>query len=169
MKYLLFIILLLFSIGTGCTNTRKATTKDKGPIIADLTLKNYNEQDTPLHDFLGKPLVLNSWASWCSFCKKELPDFAQVQEIFLNEVIFIAINRGESKKVAKQYSDNLGVSNRMIMLLDPSDSFYQALGGFAMPETIFVNKDGTINFYKRGIMSFQEAKNKTIELIAANQ
>ncbi len=119
------------------------------------------------NDLIGTPLVVNSWAAWCPFCKKELPDFARVQDEFGEDVIFVAINRGESREVAQAYSDDLGVTGRMMMLLDPDDSFYTSIGGFSMPETILVDRKGFITTHRRGLMSLEETRERVSNLINA--
>lgn len=139
-----------------------------GDFRGNLSLVDYNGvvQDTP--NFGGVPMVINSWASWCSFCKEELPAFAQVQkEITRDNVLFIAINRRESRDIAKKYSDDLGITNDLVLLLDASDSFYKAIGGFAMPETIFVDKDGSVVFHKRGHMTVEEIRREAYKIISS--
>lgn len=138
------------------------TTTERAP---DFNLQDYNGKTVSLADFAGKPVVINSWAAWCLFCGKELVDFTAAQKEFGDKVVIIAIDRAESREVAKKYSDELGVTNNLIFLLDPSDSFYQSIGGFSMPETIFVDKDGFIREHKRGPMNFQEIKQKIQKLI----
>jgi len=132
------------------------------PIIE---LKDYAGNIISTADFAGKPLVLNAWASWCPFCVNELPDLAAVQEEFGDQVVIIAIDRVETKKVAQSYSDDLGLTDKLIFLLDPGDAFYQAIGGFSMPETLFVNADGTINFHKRGPMAKDEIRQRVQALL----
>lgn len=134
--------------------------------IFDLTLENYDGKAIKLADFRGKSLVVNSWAAWCSFCRKELVDFAALQKEFGDKVVIIAIDRAESREVAKKYSDELGVTSDLIFLLDPSDSFYKSIGGFSMPETIFVDKNGKIVDHKRGPMNIREIKQKIQKLIS---
>lgn len=131
----------------------------------DFSLQDYNGKAVKLADFAGKPLVLNSWAAWCTFCRKELPDFAEVQKEFGDQVIIIAINRQESFETAKRYSDELGVTGDLIFLLDPADSFYQSIGGFSMPETIFVDAEGNIKIHKRGVMDIEEIRQKVNEIL----
>lgn len=126
----------------------------------NFALADYSGKTVRLMDFHGKPVVLNSWAAWCPFCRKELPDFAAVEKEFAGQVTIIAIDRAESLETAKRYSDDLGVTNDLIFLLDPRDSFYRSLGGFTMPETIFVDKDGFIRFHKRGPMDREEMREK---------
>lgn len=129
-------------------------------------LQDYNGKTVSISDFAGKPLVINSWAAWCPFCKKELVDFALAQEEFGDKVVIIAVDRSETGEVAKKYTDELGVSDKMVFLLDPSDSFYQSIGGFAMPETIFVDEKGNIVLHKRGPMDLNEIRQRINNLIA---
>lgn len=133
---------------------------DKAP---DFHLQDYNGKTVNLADFAGKPLVINSWASWCPFCVQELPDFAAAQKEFGNKVTIIAINRAESPAVAKGYTDQQGTTHKLIFLLDASDSFYQSIGGFSMPETIFVTADGSIVAHKRGPMNLDEMRSRVKE------
>lgn len=137
--------------------------------LPELSLKDYDGKIVLLSSLVGKPLVLNSWAAWCPFCRKELVDFAEVQKEFGEQVTIVAIDRAESLEVAKKFSDEAGVSDDLLFLLDPADSFYQTIGGFAMPETIFVASDGSIRKHKRGPLSKdeirQEIQNILVELI----
>jgi len=102
--------------------------------------------------------VINSWAPWCPFCIDELPDFTTLQGEFGDQIIVIAVNRKESLSVSKKFSDELGVTNNMTFLLDPKDSFYQSIGGFSMPETLLVDREGNIRIHKRGPMPLSEMR-----------
>lgn len=133
--------------------------------VLESSFENYDGKTITLSNFRGKPLVINSWAAWCPFCRKELVDFATAQKEFGDKVVIIAIDRAESKVVAKKYSDELGVTDDLVFLLDPADSFYQSIGGFSMPETIFISKDGMIKFHKRGPMGLEEIRQKTKEVL----
>lgn len=128
--------------------------------LPEFSLQNYEGQTITPASFAGRPLVINSWAAWCPFCREELRDFAKVKKEFGDKLEIVAIDRAESLTVAKKYSDELGVTNDFVFLLDPGDSFYQSLGGFSMPETIFVDKNGNIVFHKRGPMKLEEIRRR---------
>src|SRR3989344_5134355 len=162
-------ILIVGGVGWLAISSRNAseestrqTQSEKAP---DFSLQDYNGKTVEFADFTGKPLVINSWAAWCPFCRKELVDFAAAQKEFGDNVAIIAIDRAESREMAKKYTDELGVTNDLIFLLDPSDSFYQSIGGFSMPETIFVDKDGNIVERKRGPMKINEIRQKIQKLL----
>ena len=124
--------------------------------VIALEFEDYDGKEVSLADFAGTPLVVNSWATWCPFCVNELPDFAAAQEELGDSVIIIAIDRQESMSAAKKFSDNLGVTNDMVFWIDSSDSFYREIGGFSMPETIFINAQGETIDHKRGPMDKEE-------------
>lgn len=133
--------------------------------VPDLSFSDFSGRQVSLADFIGKPLVINSWAAWCPFCKKELVDFALVQRELKDQVVFIAINRAESLAVAKEFSDKYGVTDDLVFLLDPDDSFYQTIGGFSMPETVFVDREGKIVDHKRGPMEIEEIRERVEKII----
>lgn len=130
-----------------------------------LNLKNYKGENVSLDDYIGTPLVINSWAIWCPFCVEELKEFAQAQKEFEGKAIVIAINRSESASKTKEFTDELGVTDDMLFLLDPNDSFYKNIGGFSMPETIFVDGEGNIEIHKRGPMNKPEIEDKILEIL----
>lgn len=136
-----------------------------GEHVPNISLRNYEGNDVRLADFSGEPLVINSWAVWCPFCVKELADFTTVQKEFGDRVTIVAMDRAEPRETAKEFTDGLGISNDLVFLLDPNDSFYRAIGGFSMPETIFVKADGTVHFHKRGPMTVEEIRQWTQELL----
>jgi len=133
--------------------------------VPALTFKDYTGTDISFQDMIGTPMVINSWATWCPFCKKELPEFAAVQKEFGDKVIFIAVNRRESLKKSKQYTDTQGTSDEIIFVLDPDDSFYKTIGGISMPETIFVDSQGNITEHKRGPLDEEQTRIRVQKLI----
>jgi len=133
--------------------------------IATLPLTDYQGNNVSLEAFRGRPLVINSWAVWCPFCREELPDFARLQKEFGDDIVVIAIDRQETLGKAKGYTDELGITNDMLFLLDSSDSFYKSIGGFSMPETIFLNDNGEIVVHKRGPMGLDEMREHVAKII----
>lgn len=146
------------------TQTDSSAKSDKAP---DFHLQDYNGKTVNLSDFAGKPVVINSWAAWCPFCRQELPDFATAQKEFGDKVVIVAVDRAESLGVAKGYTDQQGTTNKLVFLLDPSDSFYQSIGGFSMPETIFIDKNGNIVDHKRGPMDLKEIRERVQKILVS--
>lgn len=176
MKKIIFIFSILLIVGAGCSSSNQANLNEAQEVnkeivqenlldAPDFELKDYDGNIVKLSDFNGKPIVINSWAVWCPFCKQELVDFTLAKREFGDKIEFIAIDRAESLSKAKKYTDSAGVTNELIFLLDPKDSFYRSIGGFTMPETIFVNAEGKIQFHKRGPMKIEEIREKVENLL----
>jgi thiol-disulfide isomerase/thioredoxin len=138
---------------------------DKAP---EFSLSDINGNTIRLNDFEEEILVINSWATWCPFCVDELPDFVELQKEFKDKIVVIAINRLESLSKSRGFTDNLGITNEMFWVLDPSDSFYKSIGGFSMPETIFVDMDKNIRIHKRGPMELEEMISKVNLILGSN-
>jgi len=81
---------------------------------------------------------------------------------------FFAFTGNEEGRVSN-YLEDLGIVDSMVYLLDPSDSFYKSIGGFTMPETIFVDVNGEIVTHKRGFIDLNEMRNLTNELLAGGE
>ena len=140
--------------------SRQGPEEAAGVMLPDLTLKSFEGEEVVLRELVGTPLVVNSWAVWCPFCKAELEDFAKLQEEFGDEITVVAIDRQETLLKAKGFTDEIGVTERMTFLLDPKDAFYKGIGGFSMPETIFADAEGNIIVHKRGPMALDEMRQK---------
>jgi len=163
----LFVILVvgiggIFLLSRGSSSGGVTSGSEQVP---DLTFQDYEGNDVVLKDLVGKPLVINSWAVWCPFCLRELSAFAEVQREFGEEILIIAVDRAEPLSTVKRYTDDLNVTNTILFLLDPSDSFYRAINGFSMPETIFVDANGVIQEHKRGPMEVDEIRRKVQSLL----
>jgi len=157
------VIVVALQRPSDTTNNDEKTqiTKENLDDAPDFSLPDYDGNVVSLDDFNGKVLVINSWATWCPFCVTELPDFVELQEEFGNKIVVIAIDRRESLTTARDFTDSLEISDDIIFLLDSNDSFYQSIGGFSMPETLFINTDGDITFHKRGFMTLTEMRQRT--------
>ncbi len=120
-----------------------------------------------LATFKGKPLVINAWATWIPFSQTELPLLIQAKETYGDKITILAINRMEETIRIRSFLETFAIpSDRILFLNDPTDYFYRATGGYAMPETIFYRADGTIEMHKRGVLT-QEELTATIDALLA--
>ena len=131
-------------------------------LLPDLALKNMEGQEVRLSEFKGKPLVVNVWASWCPFCRKELEDFSELGKNAEDKFMIIAVNRREDPEIVKSLA-NQTASGTIIFLLDEKDEFYKSINGFSMPETLFVDREGIVKLHRRGAISLEEMKRRVLE------
>lgn len=121
-----------------------------------------SESDTPtyvdihgnqvrLDEYLGRVMIVNSFASWSPFAVTDLANLNELASRYNEEdVVFIAINRKETKEQVQRYVVTLPPYDRIRYVIDQEDRFYASVGGYAMPETVIFDQKGSIAEHIRG-------------------
>jgi thiol-disulfide isomerase/thioredoxin len=126
--------------------------KEKAP---DFTVLDREGNEVRLSDFVGKPIVLNFWASWCPPCKAELPDFEAAAKKHGGNVTFLMVNMTDGKRetvdVACNFVDGAGYTFPVYF-----DTQYEAAynyGVSSIPQTYFIDAEGCVVAYATGMIS----------------
>jgi len=61
-------------------NAAELPAADENGEPVDFTLQRLQGEAVSLSEFRGKWLVLNYWATWCTPCRKEIPDLSALHE-----------------------------------------------------------------------------------------
>lgn len=109
-------------------------------------------------DYRGKPLVVNFFASWCTPCLRELPGFAKLHRSLGGSVAFVGLNLQDDPASGRAIIEQAGVDYDVAS--DPDGSFFFAFNGFAMPTTVFVSPEGTIEEVYGGELTAKELERK---------
>jgi len=114
-----------------------------------------------LENYAGKVLIINSWASWSPFSQTELTSLQTLASEFRDApAVFLGINRQEPREQATRFVETLPNISLVTIVIDTTDHFYKAIEGYAMPETIIYNADGTTSRHIRG--TFNESELRSI-------
>lgn len=113
--------------------------------VPDFTVLDYEGNEVKLFDYIGTPIVLNFWASWCPPCRGEMPHFNKVSEEYPNdELIFLMVDMvdgaRETVDKGKKYVEDSGYT--FTVLFDTKRDVAITYGVRSLPTTIFVDKDG---------------------------
>lgn len=154
------LIMTTFLVGTVAmirsgNATKEAQDTDKAP---NFELPSLTGESESLDDSPETIRIVTLWATWCPFCIDELPDLAVLEEAYRDDIVVFAINRRESRETITSYLSTGDLSETIMFLLDTEDSYYQKIGGFSMPETLFIDRDGVIRIHKRGPLTLAEMK-----------
>ena len=132
---LLALVLAILTFG--------ASAKTPQPVPAQLLdrpLQSLGGPSLALRHFLGHPIVLNIWATWCPPCQAELP-LLERAHLGNRSVRFVGVDQGETRSRVGAFVQQRGVSYPV--LLDPAEIF-GAAAGFTFPTTVFIDASGRI-------------------------
>ncbi|WP_335955428.1 TlpA disulfide reductase family protein [Acinetobacter guillouiae] len=107
-----------------------------------VNLVNLQQEHVELTQFLGKPTVINLWASWCPPCRREMPVLNDAQQRYPN-VQFVFINQNEDAKTVQTYLQQHKLNLHWV-LLDFDGVTAQKMGLFGLPSTLFFNAQGKL-------------------------
>ncbi len=116
-----------------------------------------------LSSFKGKPVVLNFWTSWCSFCKAEMPYFESAYKEYGDQVQFIMLNPVKSERSRDDGRNYIKSSDFTFPVFYETEGKAMSMYGLrGFPATIFIDKDGKITAKNIGAIT-QDKLNKSIE------
>ena len=145
-----------------------------GQPATDFTLVDKSGAVVRLSDFLGQPVVLNAWATWCAFCIEEIPLFQQAHDDINagdEQVVFLLVNLAENFEQARSFIDD-EVGTTLRTAYDPTPDLraanpdvvfdrtqnlltrtYRVRG---MPTSFFIDAAGVIQSVRIGPLSAVE-------------
>ena len=167
MKLKVFALLLAALMLTGCGSEApapqspdRATNSTENAATAamsvpDFTVYDGDSQPVKLSDFLGKPIVLNFWASWCGPCKSEMPDFQAKFEEYGEQIHFLMVNltdgSQETVETAQGFVDGQGYTFPVYYDTDYSGAMAYTVS--AVPATYFIDEAGNLVAYGKGALT----------------
>lgn len=124
--------------------TESGETEQAKAAAPDFTVCDKDGNEIHLSDYVGKPVVLNFWASWCGPCKMELPDFQEKYLEHGEEVQFLMINltdgTRETMDGAAAFVSEQGYT--FPVFYDTKSSASAAYGTYSIPVTYFIDSEG---------------------------
>jgi thiol-disulfide isomerase/thioredoxin len=91
---------------------------------------------------LGRPAVVNLWASWCDPCRDELPAIQRFADRAGDRVLVLGVVTGDTRSAASDTAEDLGV--RFPAVFDDGKSVLRGLGRTALPVTLFIDDTGRV-------------------------
>lgn len=138
--------------------------KEVGMRAPDFTVPVYGGGEFTLSSYLGKTVIVNFWATWCTPCCQELPHFDELLRNYAEDVVIVAIH---SELVTDDVEGYLsGFDYQLPFALDETGKVITSFGGSTMlPQTIVINADGVITYNAVGSVTYAKLES----LLAAAQ
>ncbi|AQX03594.1 hypothetical protein BBD32_12715 [Elizabethkingia anophelis] len=70
-------------------------------MLDSIELEDLEGQNFDIKTMLGKPLVINYWATWCFPCLEELPEMERIKQEYGDKVGFLMVSDEGLEKLQK--------------------------------------------------------------------
>lgn len=116
------------------------------------TLASVGGGSKSLSDYKGKVVMLNFWATWCGPCKREIPDFIELQEAYRDqgfEIVGVSLDDPNARDAVAAFVRNEGINYDIVY---GNGEVAQAYGGVrSIPTTFLIDREGNVVSSKVGL------------------
>ena len=154
---LLFLVIIFLGIkyggvATGLPEVKDSESKTITHKVPNVNFKTLDGKVVNTHQFKGKVVLLNFWASWCAPCIEEFPSMLKLMDRFKGKVVFMAISNDSNKsdiesfinRFKKKYKKQISSPN-FILLWDRDLGITQEhFNILKLPETFIISPDLTL-------------------------
>ena len=131
--------------GDGLTEAGGEAEYDEERILApDFTVQDIEYGEVRLSDYIGTPVVLSFWTSWCGACSAQMPGFNEVYKEVGDSVRFMMVNlvdgARETRTSGLAYVLEHGYSFPIYFDIDREAAIAYAVR--SIPATFFIDAEG---------------------------
>lgn len=122
---------------------------------APLQLVDLAGRRVTLGEYLGRPVWITFWATYCHACQREEPDLRRVYASHANsDLVMLAIDVGEEPDIVRGYVEDRQLP--WVVLIDSDGSAVAAYGAIGTPTHYFIDRQGIIRARAFGALSREE-------------
>lgn len=134
--------------------------------IPNFEMEDMDGNQVDLTSFLGKPVIINFWASWCPYCVDEMPYFEKMYREFGEEIHFIMLDSidGTRETVQKGKDFLAEYDYTFPVYFDTQFAASQIFGLQGLPATFLIDEQGYFVAWVNG-MTDEATLRKGIEML----
>jgi thiol-disulfide isomerase/thioredoxin len=152
-KHLLFLSLVAVGL-VGCKQQSASPSQPKEVVIAageigsrlpDFSIKDLQGREISSADLHGKVVLIDFWATWCNPCKKEMPGYQKLADLYGSRgfaVVGLKFDTMMDMEDPIVFAKKIGVRYPLGVA---TDDLKQKFGGIeGLPTTILYDRDGIL-------------------------
>ena len=136
-----FLGLLIWGLGKRAAGTVGSVAVPPRP-APPFTLALFDGGSFTLGQAVGRPVLINFWASWCVPCEDEAPVLERASRQYRDRVVFIGVDVQDTDANAAVFLRKFGISYPNGR--DVTGGIAVEYGMSGVPETYFVDREGRL-------------------------
>jgi thiol-disulfide isomerase/thioredoxin len=131
----------------GSNSTGRSPSTDVGRAAPDFVLETPDGGRLRLSDLRGRPLLVNFWASWCTPCRKEMPEIVSAYGAWhAGGLEVVAVDLQENEGEVRRFADDFGMTFPIVIDRTGGVGDAWRIGGptQGIPSSYFVDADGIV-------------------------
>lgn len=161
--FLVMLAVMMLALLAGCSvGYAGAKGAVPGKAAPEIRLNDLDGRTVSLSQFRGRPVLIDFWATWCQYCRAEMPYMQAVYDQYKDQssLVLLSVNIQESAAQVQEFMKSNGYS--FPVLLDTQGTAAGDYNVRGLPSHIFIGKDGIIKDVSSGAFPSKEALNSRI-------
>ncbi|MCA9291573.1 MAG: TlpA family protein disulfide reductase [Phycisphaerales bacterium] len=118
-----------------------------GQPLPDFLMQVAGSSATRLSAFRGKVVVLEFWASWCSYCRGSMPSMEAMSQAHGPELVVLGVNCRDAEKDPASFLRNQGVTFPCVL---EGSSLATSFGVTGIPAVFVIDREGRVAYASSG-------------------
>ena len=141
----------------------RAPSSEAPQSIAGLTAEDLDGKVVKLDEYIGRPVILDFWATWCGPCLKQRQVFAGMAEELEGSVHLLALSIDEGGSAVVK--SHLATSDHAVGVeLMAPDELSRRFNVNAIPTLVFINAQGNVREVFTGMLDAAALRSRIAKL-----
>jgi thiol-disulfide isomerase/thioredoxin len=128
---------------------------EPGELLPDFSVACVDGSEFRLSEQRGRVVVINLWATWCTPCVRELPNFDRLSRERGEAVAVLAMHTPPVTADVAEYLS--AFSYTMPFAVDETGELAEMLGASTvLPQTLILDSEGLVTYNRVGALSYEE-------------
>ena len=127
----------------------------------DLVLKDLSGKKVSISSFKGKTVLLNFWATWCPYCRKERAELNILHREYKDrDLVIVSVSIDRSLEKLKRYMKEMPAE--FIVLTDTEGSSAGTYKIMGLPTSYIIDSKGVVRHMNTGYKKWTSASSRKI-------